>query len=148
MAENLNLPENGKWEFLGKNEREEKLFYDKTSLKRKTPSKIELELLYLPSKDISKKCEDYWTNWFLMNEYREVMWIGIPEEEKLKCESLKYGIYKWQLNCKNKTYKELDYSWYNEKGEPVYTRKNTGISFLPIPKTLTENFPFEKFCQD
>jgi len=142
----LNILNN--WKLIAENEKKEKLFYNESSVKIKTPSKTEIELLYLPSNDIAQRCEDYWMNWFLMNEFREVMWIGIPEKEKAKCRSLKYGIYRWIIDCKNKTYKEIDYFWYDEKENPIYTRKNTGISFLFIPKDLIENFPFDKFCKD
>ncbi|MDF2953827.1 MAG: hypothetical protein OD816_001072 [Thermodesulfobacterium sp.] len=145
-AKKLDLLNIKNWVLIGENKRGEKLFYEKNSLKNYPELKLSLTLLYLPSDEIAQRCEEYWMNWFLMNEYREVMWSGIPKEEKAKCKSLKYGIYTWQIDCKKRNFREMDFVWYNNKGIPVYTRKNVGISFLFIPEDLVKTL-FDKFCK-
>ncbi|MCD6489524.1 MAG: hypothetical protein J7K20_02210 [Thermodesulfobacterium sp.] len=134
------------WILIGENKKGEKLFYEKNFLKKYPELKLGLKLLYLPSDDIAQRCEAYWIDWFLTNEYREVMWSGLPKEEKDKCKSLEYSIHTWQIDCKKKNFKELNFAWYNEEGTPVYTRKNTGISFLFIPEDLVKTL-FDKFCK-
>lgn len=146
-AEQLFFLENKNLILINENKQGEKLFCIQNSLKKLSNSKIEIELLYLPREDIAKKCEDYWIYWLTSGEYREYLWIPLEKEELERCRSLKYGIYKWQIDCKKKTYKEKDWAWYNEKENRVYTRKYVGISFLPIPKDLTENNFFEKICK-
>lgn len=141
----LNLLDSKNWILISKNKKGEKIFYEKDSFKRLSNSKINLNLLYLPSDNVSQRCENYWINWFSMSEYREVLWIGIPKEEKERCKRLKYSIYKGQIDCKNRTFKVLDFTWYDNEGNPVYTRKSVGISFLSIPEELIEVI-FNKFC--
>lgn len=146
-AENLNFLNNQNLILISENSKGEKLFYIKDSMKKISDSKLEVQLLYLPKEDIAQRCEDYWIYWRISNEMREYLWIGLEKDELEKCRSLKYGIYKWQIDCKKKVYKEKDWGWYNEKGAPVYTRKNVGISFISIPKDLIGDNFFGKFCK-
>lgn len=146
-AESLNLLDSQNLSLIKENSKGEKLFYLKDSLKKISDSKIEVNLLYLPKEDIAKRCEDYWIYWRISSEMREYLWISLEKEELDKCRSLKYGIYKWQIDCKKRTYKEKDWGWYDEKGTPVYTRKTVGISFISIPKDLTGEELFENLCK-
>ncbi len=125
----------------------EKVFYIKDSLKKLSDSKIEIQLVYFPREDISKRCEDYWISLLVSSQYGMFLWIPLEKEELERCRSLKYGVYRWQIDCKKKTYSEKDWHWYNREGIPVYTRKSTGISFLPIPHELIKENFFEKICK-
>ncbi|PMP67616.1 MAG: hypothetical protein C0190_02940 [Thermodesulfobacterium geofontis] len=145
-AESLNLLNNQNLSLISENSKGEKLFYLKDSLKKISDSKLEVNLLYLPKEDISKRCEDYWIYWRISSEMREYLWISLEKEELDKCRSLKYAIYKWQIDCKKRTYKEKDWGWYDEKGNSVYTRRTVGISFISIPKDLIEEL-FENLCK-
>ncbi len=146
-AEQLSFPKNKNLVLINENKQGEKLFYIQDSFKKISDSKIEVELLYFPRENIAKRCEDYWIYWLTSGEYREYLWIPLEKEELERCRSIKYGIYKWQIDCKKKIYKEKDWGWYNEEGNLIYTKKSVGISFLLIPKDLINDEFFNKICK-
>ena len=139
---------NEEWILLNIGPKEEKLFYSPSSIKKLTKDKIRVNILYYPSSEIVNRCKNYWIQWFLSGEYREVLWEGLPEEDNKKCETLKYGIYEYEIDCAKRKYKNKNWTWYNKENEILYSRSSVGISFLSIPEDLIKDKIFEGVCKD
>ena len=140
---------NEEWILLNIGPKEEKLFYSPSSIKKLTKDKIRVNILYHPSSEIVNRCKNYWIQWSWSSEYGEVaLWEGLPKEDNKKCETLKYGVYEYEIDCAKRKYKDKNWTWYNKENEILYSRSSVGISFLSIPEDLIKDKIFEGVCKD